>query len=84
MIQKVFVVYDSKVDAYMSPFFMAARGQAIRSFVEIASDKTHNIGKYPADFTLFELGEYDDSSAKFTLHATPVSLGVALELIPKE
>lgn len=84
MIQKIFAVYDSKVDAYLSPFFMAARGQAIRSFVDIASDKTHNIGKYPADFTLFELGEYDDSCAKFTLHSSPYSLGLALELLPKE
>lgn len=84
MIQKVFCIYDAKVEAFMSPFYAVARGAAIRSFIEVAGDKTHNIGKYPSDFTLFELGEYDDSNAKFTMKSSPYSLGTALELLPKE
>lgn len=81
MILKIFCVYDSKVEAYMSPFFMQSRGQALRAFVDTAEGKETQIGKHPADFTLFELGEYDDSSARFSLHVTPVSLGVAVELL---
>lgn len=82
MIQKIFSVYDSKVEAYMAPFFMAARGQAIRAFVDTATDAASQLGKHPEDFTLFELGEYDDANASFSIHKTPISLGVALELIP--
>lgn len=83
MIVKVFCVYDSKAEAYMSPFFMHSRGQALRAFGDTAQDSESQIGKHPEDFTLFELGEYDDDSASFHLLSTPHSLGVAIELIPK-
>lgn len=82
MIVKIFSVYDSKVEAYIQPFFMQSRGQAIRAFGDTAGDQTTNIGKHPADFTLFELGEFDDSNASFVMHPTPISIGVAIELLP--
>lgn len=78
MIFKIYSVYDSKVGSYLSPFFMRSKGEAIRALTnELASD-TSNIGKYPADFTLFEIGEYDDSSGAIKSIA-PVSIGVAIE-----
>jgi hypothetical protein len=79
MIMKVFTIYDSKAESYLQPFFMQSKGQAIRAFSELVNDEKHNFGKYPADFTLFELGVWDDSKALFTTYATPVSLGVAVE-----
>lgn len=80
MILKIFSVYDCKVEAYMSPFFMQSRGQAIRAFGDTVKDTSSQFSKHPADFTLFELGTYDDSSASFDLHVTPINLGVAIEL----
>ena len=84
MITKMFSVYDSKTEAYMAPFFMGARGQAIRSFVDTAGEGTSMIAKHPEDFTLFELGDFDDATASLSLHPTPVSLGIAIELLPKK
>lgn len=81
MIYKVFSVYDSKVENYFKPFYESTKGSAIRAFTEIARDKDSQIGKYPEDFSLFELGSYDDSSAIFTLLPAPVHLGGALEFI---
>lgn len=83
VLHKIFSVYDSKTGAYCAPFFMKARGEALRSFSDTAMGKDTLISSHPEDFTLFELGEYDDSCAKFTLYDTPVSLGVAIELLPK-
>jgi len=84
MILKVYTVYDSKAEAYLQPFFSQSKGVAIRSFQEAVRDEKSNISKYPEDFTLFELGEYDDANSKFNLHNTPQSLGVAVEfLTPK-
>lgn len=82
MLQKIFTVYDSKVGAYLPPFFMSARGEALRAFVDTISDDKSVISKHPEDYTLFELGEYDNLTAKFDMYETPVSLGVAIELIP--
>lgn len=84
MLHKIFAVYDSKTGAYCAPFFLKARGEALRSFIDTAQGNDTLISKHPEDFTLFELGEYDDLTASFKIHPSPVSLGVAVELIPKE
>jgi len=79
MIQKVFTIYDSKMEAYMQPFFMSQKGQAVRAFTDTVNDPTSQFNKHPEDFTLFEIGEYDDATGKFTNLQTPNSLGLALE-----
>ncbi len=84
MILKVFSVYDSKVESFFKPFYSQTKGEAIRSFTEISNDKQSQIGKYPEDFTLFELGDYDDSNASFKLLDTPKSVGLAIEFVKKD
>lgn len=79
MIMKVFGIYDSKTEAYLPPFFMQSKGAAIRAISSHVSDPQHNFCKYAADFTLFELGTWDDANSKFDLHNTPNSLGVLIE-----
>jgi len=82
---KIFSVYDSKTSSYSPPMNFPHTGDAIRSFSEIANDKSSTtIGKYPADFTLFELGSFDLQTAKFDLYSTPVAYGVALEYVKQE
>lgn len=78
MILKVFAVYDSKVKSYQQPFFTTAAGHAIRSFEQASNDPETTLSKHPADFTLFEVGEYDDSTALFLNSKAPLSLGTAL------
>nr|QJB20621.1 MAG: nonstructural protein [Microvirus sp.] len=77
---KIFSVFDSKAAAYLPPTFMQSRGVAIRSFGAAASDDKHEFCRFASDFTLFELGEFDDSNGSFTLHSAPIPLGTAFEL----
>lgn len=79
MIRKVFVVYDSKAEAYMNPFYMDAKGQAIRTFEDAVNKGGHPFNQHPEDYTLFYIGEYDESSAQFKNAVTPESLGVGIE-----
>lgn len=81
MIYKMFSIYDSKAEAYLQPFFMVTKGQAIRALTDILSDPAHQFSKYSADFTLFELGEYNDSNATFSILPSPLSMGVILEFV---
>lgn len=81
MIYKIFTVYDSKVEAYLQPFFMRSKGEAIRAFSELVNDPQHNFSKYPSDFTLFELAEFTDETAGLFPLKTPVSLGVGIEFV---
>jgi len=81
MIQKIYSVYDTKVGAYLQPFFCPAKGAAIRSFSDIANEKDSQIGRHPGDYVLFELGSWDDSNASVAMHDAPVSMGVAIEFV---
>lgn len=77
-------VFDSKVGAFMPPFFTRSRGEAIRSFQDAVNREGSNFKAHAGDYTLFELGSWDDLNAKFVLHETPHSLGLAIEFIDKE
>lgn len=83
MIHQVFTVFDSKTEAYLPPFYEQTKGSAIRSFSEAANTAGHQFQKYSEDFTLFHLGQYDDTSARFEMFKTPVSVGVAIEFTNK-
>jgi hypothetical protein len=81
MMLKIFSVYDSKSATFARPFFDVSLGSALRSFADIAKDKSHPIGVHPEDYSLFQLGEWNDANAVFTSLPAPVSLGLALELV---
>lgn len=76
---KMFTVYDSKAQAYMMPFFMNSRGEALRAWQDLCNDEKTQFGKHPEDFTLFEIGEYDQETGKITQTTAFISLGTALE-----
>lgn len=57
---KIFCIYDSKAEAYMQPFFTQAAGVAIREFGNLVEDEGHAIGQHPEDYTLFEIGEWEE------------------------
>ncbi|QXP08096.1 MAG: nonstructural protein [Arizlama microvirus] len=79
MILKVFGIYDSKVGAYLPPFMMKSVGEAERALTSHVNDPDHNFAKYAEDFTLFELGSWDDATARYTLLNTPHSVAVLIE-----
>ena len=81
---KIFSVFDSKAEAFLPPFFAGTKGQAIRSFSDAVQDSGHAFSKHCSDYTLFELGLFDDSDANIIMLPTPVSLGIAIEFINKE
>lgn len=81
MISKVFVIYDSKAEAYLPPFFMKSKGEAIRAVTAVANDGSSNFSKYAADFTLFELGTFDDADGEFSMYpAGKQSIACLIEL----
>jgi hypothetical protein len=81
MTQKVYTVYDSKAEAYLRPFFVSTKGLALRSMVDAVNDPQHPFNKYPEDYTLFEIGEWDDSNGTIKMHKAHESIGVAIEYI---
>lgn len=75
----IYAVYDSKVESYLQPLFFQSKGEAMRSWQTAANDQNTMMCQHPEDFTLFELGSYDEQTGKFENHNTPISVGVAIE-----
>lgn len=76
---KLFAIYDTKAEAYMTPFYLATKGMALRVFADCCNDPDHNFGKNPEDYVLFELGEFDANTGKHEMlrAATTVSNGIS-------
>ena len=77
-------VYDRAADAYARPMFVPSTGVAIRSFSDEVnrSDPENQLFNHADDFDLFEFGEFDDNTGKFTLHENPklLSLGKQVKI----
>lgn len=64
---KIYTIRDSKAEFYGQPFFSRTNGDAIRQFTQVLNDTSNpnNLAaKYPADYSLFEIGEFDDETGK--------------------
>lgn len=81
---KLYAIYDSKADCFSaSPFTFANRGSAVRGFQTAVNDPNTDFYRYPADFTLFEIGEYDQWTGYVSMYDAKIPLGTALEYLIK-
>lgn len=76
---KMFVVRDSKSESYAPPFCMRTRGEAVRAWETSCNDGESMMSKYPTDFSLLEIGEFDELTGSVTLHGKMNLIGVALD-----
>jgi len=72
-------VYDSKVKYFSPPMLYKNRGEALRGWEEAVNDVKSTIAKYPADFTIMEIGEWNDDDGAYVAHAVHQNLGNALQ-----
>lgn len=79
MFLKVYSIYDSGVEAYMQPFYARAKGEAIRMFTNTVNDVSTVVNAHPDQFTLFEIGVFDDKAGMVDCFAAPLSIGNGLE-----
>ncbi len=79
MIHKVFAIYDAKAEFYARPFYEVSIGQALRAFADACQNAEHAFCKHAEDFTLWQIGTYDDGDAKHTSFEHLVPLGKAMD-----
>lgn len=60
MIFKIYSILDTKAGAFAPPFFVANDQVAIRSVLAARNDPNGLMGRFPDDFKLFCLGDFDD------------------------
>ncbi len=74
---RIFAVYDKKVSAFDKPFAMKYAGLAIRGFETMVNDRQNptQLTEYPEDFTLYEIGVYDEIKGHIKAHKDNIDLG---------
>jgi hypothetical protein len=74
---QIYALYDTKVEAFMNPFFLRSDGEAKRSIGHaVMSRQSGHLSLYPHDFVLFRMGEFEEKTGEFLIDR-PESLGVA-------
>lgn len=66
MILKIFTVYDIKSKTYLPPFYQKETGEATRAFRSSVNNPDHQFHKYPEDFSLHQIGTFDDNTSELT------------------
>lgn len=79
MQHKIFTIYDVKAECYLPPFNFPKTAMAIRVVTANVADPEHMFCQFPADYTLFELADYDDATGKIHPYNAPLSLGSLVE-----
>lgn len=79
MAHKIVSVFDSKVGIYDTPTIFRSRGEALRSWQTVVNDAGTPFSKYPADYSLFEIADFDPEKGIVIPCDPRVNLGSALE-----
>lgn len=74
---------DSAVNAFSQPQAVASIGGYLRGLGDEVNRKAENnqLANHPEDFEAFELGMYDDGTARFELLDTPRSIGRCADMV---
>jgi len=81
MLFTVFSIYDSAISTWLPPIYARNKGEMLRNFADAVSDPKSNLAKHPTDYSLHELGTFDDDKCKFSLLNAPVRLCLASDFV---
>ncbi len=81
MKHKMFSVFDVKAQAYLPPFCLHETAMAVRAFSDCVNGGDHQFGRHPGDYTLFELGSFDDSVCVVSCTASAMKVCNGLEVV---
>lgn len=57
----IYSIWDKKTQLYMPPFIAVNQGDAVREMMNLIT-KENKISKFPEDYDLIEIGQFNDSS----------------------
>lgn len=78
---KVFTILDSKASVYGVPFFLQNEAVAVRMFTDLTNDPKSQIAQHPEDYTLYEIGAYEDANALLIPNDKPRPVILASSLV---
>lgn len=70
----IYCIRDIKASRYMNPFIELTDKEAIRCMQALERDSSTIVGKFPADFALYRIGMFDETTAEIILDDTKILL----------
>lgn len=80
MLLKAYSIRDGKAQFYHTPYYKAHEGEAVRDFQQVVNDEKSTVSKFPEDFDLFHVGEYQTDTGLFSPLESPTHIRKALDL----
>lgn len=74
-------IYDRKANCYNTPFFSQTDGVAVRNFQDLVSDTRSTVYRYPDDFSLYKVGEFNETSGALIPLDAPSHISNASEFV---
>jgi hypothetical protein len=76
---KFYSIRDGKSETYNKPFTEVSNGVALRNFMTAMENEDSMIKKYPEDFSLWQVGQFDETTGEI-IPANPECIGKAVDL----
>lgn len=77
----LFSVYDSAAKVWFPPFVAQTVEVALRNFRMTVNSPESNFNRFPEDYALFLVGEFDQETGMIVGTPAPQSLGVAITFL---
>lgn len=84
MKKMMYAIKDQKSMVFDPPILCHNRGDAVRMFSTVFDNQKSMMARFPNDYMIFELGEYDDNTGVITVHEIPQEVCKLEDLAPKE
>lgn len=68
---RMYSIYDTVTDVFHPPFYAHNIGHAKRAIAEQISNTQSAYSKYPGDYVVYEVGEFDDSDGVIQMVTNP-------------
>jgi len=73
--------FDAKVGLFIHQFFVRSTAEGMRFFSDELRRPDSALAAHPEDYSLFRLGELDQTSGRFEAEMAPIQVVTALELV---
>lgn len=84
MILRAYSIRDQKSEIFNSPFFKNTHGEAERDFRTLVNDDKSTVNKFPEDFDLYYVGDYDNNTGVFAPQSTPQIVIKAVQVLEQK
>lgn len=78
---KLVSIKDMKVGSYLTPNFQASLADALRHFEIMANEGNSLISRFPNDYRLVHLGDFDSVTGRLEVLQEAVDLGSAFDFL---